>query len=193
MAAMYLFENLYFGIELPDAWISPFPSASGFVWDVGTPDPENGHCIMGVGYGPQGVKVDSWGLFGTLTWKAIAALCTQNGGGELYVMITPDQLAKGQTKAPNGIDWASLCADFNAMGGNVPVPAPAPSPAPAPAPAPTPPAPAPSPAPVPPAPTPPAPTPPAPVPPAPSPNWTIELILQWLAQWLQAHGHITKQ
>src|SRR5579862_9219459 len=31
--ALWLFENLYFGMELPDHWISPMPSASGFTWD----------------------------------------------------------------------------------------------------------------------------------------------------------------
>jgi hypothetical protein len=48
--ALWLFENLYFGMELPDARISPMPSASGFVWDgAGAPDPNNGHCVAGVG------------------------------------------------------------------------------------------------------------------------------------------------
>ena len=32
--AIYLFENIIYGIELPDAWITPFPSANGFIWDV---------------------------------------------------------------------------------------------------------------------------------------------------------------
>ena len=138
MAAMYLFENLYFGIELPDAWVTPFPSSPGFVWDVGTPDPNNGHCIMGVGYNAQGVQIDSWGMIGTVTWAAVAALCAGAGGGELYVMLSPDQLAKGQTKAPNGFNWTQLATDFNAMGGKVPVPAPAPAPVPNPAPVPVP-------------------------------------------------------
>lgn len=119
MLAMYLFENLYFGIELPDAWISPFPSSSGFVWDVGTPDPSNGHCVMGVGFDGAGVTIDTWGLLGKLTWAAIAALCVPSAGGELYVMVTPDQLAKGASKAPNGIAWADLVADFQAMGGSL--------------------------------------------------------------------------
>jgi hypothetical protein len=168
MTAMFLFENLFFGIELPDAWINPMPSASGFVWDVGTPDPDNGHCVMGVGYTPQGVKIDTWGMFGTLTWAAIAALCTQSGGGELYVMLTPDQLAKGQAKAPNGINWTSLLTDFNTMGGNVPVPAPAPAP-----PAP-------------------APTPPHPAPPAPTGAPTLVQAIAWATQGLQKNwpaGH----
>ena len=144
MAAMYLFENLYFGIELPDTWITPFPSGDGFVWDVGTPDPQNGHCVEGDGYNAQGVQIDSWGLEGTLTWAAIAQLCTTNAGGEVYVMLTPDIMAKAQTKAPSGVAWTDIIAAFDQMGGTVPVPvappapvqppAPAPSPTPAPAP-----------------------------------------------------------
>jgi hypothetical protein len=123
MLAMYLFENLYFGIELPDAWISPMPDSSGFIWDVGTPNVNNGHCVMGVGYDSQGVIIDTWGFLGKLTWAAIAALCVPSAGGELYTMVTPDQLAKGQTKAPNGIAWSDLLADFQSLrGGQAPSP-----------------------------------------------------------------------
>jgi hypothetical protein len=138
MAACYLFENLYMGMGLPDAWINPFPSASGFTWDAGTPDPNNGHCIMSYGYNSNGILIDSWGLLGTLTWKAVANQLTSGNGGELYVMLSPDQLAKGQAKAPNGVDWTSLITDWDSIGGTVPVPSPAPTP---PGPAPTPPAP----------------------------------------------------
>jgi hypothetical protein len=139
--ACYLFENLFFGIDLPDAWIAPFPSDNGFVWDIaGGIDPQNGHCIMGMGYDTRGVKIDTWGMLGTLTWAAVAKYATATAGGELHVMLSPDQLAKGQTKAPNGIAWADLISDFDALGGQVPVPAP--------------------PVPVPPAPPPPSPNPP---------------------------------
>ena len=127
--ACYLFENLYFGMALPDHWVNPFPSGNGFTWDVaGAPDPENGHCIMGFGYDAHGVKIDSWGMLGTLTWAAVKKYAAASGGGELYAMLTPDQLAKGQSKAPNGIDWSALISDFDSMGGNVPVPSPAPTP-----------------------------------------------------------------
>lgn len=142
MQALYLFENLYFGIELPDAWVNPFPSGPGYTWDVGTPDPQNGHCVIGYGYGTAGVDIDSWGLIdpatgtgGTLTWAAIAALCVQQAGGAVYVLLSPDQLAKGQAKAPNGVAWVDLISDFDSMGGTVPVP-----PSPQPDPGPTPPA-----------------------------------------------------
>lgn len=137
-SALYLFENHFLGIELPDSWITPFPSGDGFTWDADTPDENNGHCIMSAGYTDKGTKIDSWGMFGTLTWEAIAELCSAADGGEIYVLLSPDMIAKGQTKSPDGFDWATLIADFNALGGKVPVPPPAP----APKPVPTPPAPA---------------------------------------------------
>jgi len=123
--ALYLFENLFFGVELPDAWISPFPSADGFTWDVaGAADPQNGHAFLGYGYDDKGVTIDTWGLRGTVTYAAIAQYATMAGAGELYVLLTPDLVAKGQSRAPNGFDWSSLVADFDALGGKVPAPSP---------------------------------------------------------------------
>lgn len=134
--ALWLFENLDFGIELPDAWVNPFPSGPGFTWGkAGSADPNNGHSICGVGYTSSGVTVCSWGLLGLLTDAAIAAYATSRSGGELYVLLTPDQLLKGQSKAPNGFAWADLIADFDRLGGNVPMP-PLPTPQPTPSPAP---------------------------------------------------------
>ena len=130
--ALYLFENLYFGVELPDAWVSNMPQSSGFTWDVaGAPDPSNGHCIVGVGYAAQGVTIDTWGLLGTLTWAAAAKYMIPAAGGDAYILVSKAQLGKAQAKAPNGFDWATLIADFDAIGGNVPAPVP-PTPTPAP-------------------------------------------------------------
>ena len=120
-AALFLFENLYFGAELPDAWINPIPNASGFQWDAaGPPVPENGHCVIGVGYSSAGVTIDTWGLLGTVTWEALSKYFAPAANGAAYVLLTPDQLAKGQTRAPNGVDWASLISDFDSIGGHVP-------------------------------------------------------------------------
>lgn len=123
MLAMYLFENLYFGVALPDQWISPFPSGPGFKWDVAGPaDPSNGHAFMGVGHDSIGVHIDSWGMLGVVTYAAIAKYCSAISGGELHALLTPDQLAKGVSKAPNGVDWQAIVSDFNALGGHAPVP-----------------------------------------------------------------------
>ncbi len=177
--ALYLFENLFFGMALPDAWISPFPSTNGFIWDVaGNPDPNNGHCVIGCGYTTGGVTIDSWGLLGTLTWKAAAKYAVLANGGELYVLLSPDQIAKGQTLAPNGFNWTQLITDLNAMGANIPVPTPAPTPTP--------------PVPTPPTPTPPTPTPPVPAPPAPPAPTVLTLaeVTNWAISGLKTHGFL---
>jgi hypothetical protein len=119
--ALWLFENLYFGMELPDAWINPQPpSASGFTWDVaGAPDPNNGHCVAGVGYNANGVTIDTWGMTGLLTNAAIAQYTAASANGELYTVVGMDAIDQATQKAPNGFDWSQLVADFDSMGGNV--------------------------------------------------------------------------
>jgi hypothetical protein len=135
--ACYLFESLYFGMELPDAWVNPFPSGDGFTWDAaGDPVPSNGHCVMGYGANSSGVIIDSWAMRGVLTFAAIAKYAVKNTNGEVHVMLTPDLLAKGVSKTPCGLAWADMLNDFNSMGGNVPIPAPVPAPGPVPAPPP---------------------------------------------------------
>ena len=127
--AVWLFENLIFGVDMPDAWINPEPRSSGFVWDVaGNPDNQNGHCFLGLGYDASGVKISTWGMTGTVTYPAIAKYAASNVYGELYVVISQDQLNSASQLAPNGLNWTQLVADFQALGGTVsnttPVPVP---------------------------------------------------------------------
>ena len=121
---LYLFENLYSGLELPDAYTNPFPSGDNFVWDVaGDPDPDQGHCVTHFGYNSKYVVTDTWGMVGYMTWAAMAKYMVPNAGGELYVLVMPDMIKKASQKAPNGLNWAALAAAANALGGNLPVPA----------------------------------------------------------------------
>jgi len=119
--ALYAFGNLYFGGGLADAWVNPMPSEDGFFWDAGEPDAENGHCIMAYGYNDKGLLIDSWGLLGTMSWAAVAAFTAGANNGEIFSILTPDQLQKGKTVAPNGIHWDDLINDWNALGGKAPV------------------------------------------------------------------------
>ena len=122
--AFWLFENLDFGMPLPDAWVNPFPSGDGFKWDVaGAPVPRNGHCVCGIDLAPGGVLIDSWGLEGVLTFEAIAEYANANCGGTVIVHLSQDQLAKGMAKAPNGLDWNKIVSYFQALGGSVALPA----------------------------------------------------------------------
>ncbi|MBV8359373.1 MAG: hypothetical protein JO189_15770 [Deltaproteobacteria bacterium] len=131
-AALWLFENLFFGVELPDAWINPEPQLSGFVWDVaGSADPQNGHAFAGVAYDAQGVKISTWGMEGVITHAAIAEYCANADGGQLFVVISQDSVNRASQKAPSGMNWAQLVADFDAIGGHIappPLPPPIPKP-----------------------------------------------------------------
>lgn len=114
--ALWLGESLYFGVELPDPWVSPMPDRSGFVWDVAGPaDPNNGHCFVGIGYNAAGVQIDTWGLFGTISWAAIRQYATTLSQGELYVMFSEDAISRATQKAPNGFDWKALLADSSEL------------------------------------------------------------------------------
>jgi hypothetical protein len=107
--AMYLFENLVFGAALPDDWINPMPEHRGFVWDTaGDPDPANGHCFIGCDLKEDGVKIDSWGMTGTITFPAIAKYCTQGAGGMLYTLLLPDVVNKLSQKTKAGYDISTL-------------------------------------------------------------------------------------
>lgn len=120
--ALYLFENLFSGVALPDSWITPMPSG-GFVWDVaGPPVPDNGHCITHFGYNDVGLTTSTWGMLGTVTWQAMTKYMVSNAGGELYVLVMPDMINKVSGKAPNGLDWKALSIAANQMGGNLPIP-----------------------------------------------------------------------
>jgi hypothetical protein len=117
---IWLWGGLSLCLELPDAYVNPFPSASGFVWDVaGAPNPNNGHCIASLGYEADGrLIISTWGMTGYLTPAAAAKYCVPAVYGAAYAVLTPDFFLAGATprKAPNGFDWSQLAADRQAIG-----------------------------------------------------------------------------
>jgi hypothetical protein len=114
--AIWLFENLILGMELPDAWVNPFPSASGFVWDVaGAPDPSNGHCVLATNYNSANIYIVSWAMNGVMTNAAFEEYCGASNGGEVYTVLSEDIINRAQAKAPNGFDWSQLLADFKGL------------------------------------------------------------------------------
>lgn len=116
--AVWLFENLMFGVGLPAAWVSPMPSSSGFLWDVaGDPVQDNGHCFGSASWGSDGLGVETWGMQGKISPAAIAKYATADAGGQLFTVITQEILNRATGRAPNGFDFAQLSADFTGMGG----------------------------------------------------------------------------
>lgn len=116
--AIWLFENVYFGIELPDAWVNPVPGGNGFIWKIaGGTNPENGHALPGLGYNSDGVKISTWGMIGTLEWPAVEQYASRADGGELYTVLSADALDRVTAKAPNGLDLSQLTNDIRMLSG----------------------------------------------------------------------------
>ena len=115
--ALWLFEGLMSGVELPDAWINPPPAGDGFTFDVaGDPVPENGHCMTHFSYDADGLGCATWGMYGRLTEAALAKYMTPANGGALYAAISQEALIRASGKAPNGFNAAQLVADAHAFG-----------------------------------------------------------------------------
>lgn len=107
--AAYLFENLYAGCELPDAWINNMPSDSGFVWDTGgAPDPNDGHCFIMHDILEKGMLICTWGMWGTITDTAMADYLTPAANGNLFVLLLPDVVGRLTEKTKAGYGTTDL-------------------------------------------------------------------------------------
>ena len=116
--ALWLFENVYFGVEMPDRWINPIPTYDDWTWDVaGEPDMQNGHAFIGCAYDSAKVRICSWGMTGFITFEAIAKYATTPNSGELFAILSKDAIDKASGKAPSGFDFTQLSADLQALGG----------------------------------------------------------------------------
>jgi hypothetical protein len=110
-AALDVFGSLYTGCQLAPEWVQN--PGEGFVWDV-TPSPggsDLGHCTAWFDYDEVGVIVNSWGLFGRITWAAIEKYWAKSTGGEIYAVFSPDWLNKATQTAPSGLNASQLAAD----------------------------------------------------------------------------------
>lgn len=112
--AIDIFGGVYTGCALPDAWLDN--PHEGMVWDVaGEPNPNNGHCTSWFDYNASGVIVNSWGLFGMITWSAIAKYWSAGAGGEIYAVFGQDWLNETAGTSPSGLNAAQLIADCRAL------------------------------------------------------------------------------
>jgi hypothetical protein len=122
-SSQWLFENLFFGVSMPNKWVNPMPESAGFTWDVaGRPVQGNGHCVVGCGHNATGIDICTWGMVGTMTYKAVATYARQQAGGNLYVVVTEELADSASGKAASGFDMGQLVDDFNSMGGHVDAP-----------------------------------------------------------------------
>ncbi len=135
--AIFLFECLMTGQGLPESWINPAFPSPGTVLDLGTPVASNGHAMAHPGYddtlgaGQGRVDTRTWAIGIWETERALAGVASPAGGGELWAFLSPDILARGAARAPNGLDWGTLQADLASLASSPPPPSAPPSAAPA--------------------------------------------------------------
>lgn len=112
--AIDLFGVAYVGVQLPDAAlpesgkIVPFTTARHWYEPKTWPNPNNGHCIVYVGYDDQGLTSVTWGQTNPVSWDFHRAYCD-----ELYAVISPEAL-KGQL-LPGQFNLAQLQQDLTAI------------------------------------------------------------------------------
>jgi hypothetical protein len=70
--------------------------------------------IKVLGCNALGVVVMTWGLVGTMTWAAVAALCSPSGGGGCAVRVTSDWLGANGT-SPVGQTLSQMMSEFQAL------------------------------------------------------------------------------
>ena len=102
--------TVYAGLNLPHH-IAPSPQAvPPPVWDVEPDDPMlGGHAVVLAGYGPEGLKVISWGGIFTMTWAFFAKYAE-----EVYALADADWVTeKGTT--PAGLSLEALEAQMEGL------------------------------------------------------------------------------
>lgn len=110
-ACMFLFGNLYFGLELPDT----YSEAPNSVWGPGTPDPDKGHCIVGTGATLTGININTWGEPDEFTYPGIADLCSDANGGMVFSVLSKEWISAASQKSPGMFDLATLQSDFASL------------------------------------------------------------------------------
>lgn len=130
--AISLFGGAIIGVVLPDYILS---QPLGQPWDVSgdnaPADPNNGHCVVLLGYDGQYYYCLTWGVVTPVTPAFLAAYMD-----EAYAVLSPDWIGPAG-QAPDGFDMAQLQADL-AQITSPPAPAPPPDPTPPPTPPPDP-------------------------------------------------------
>lgn len=118
--AIYLFGGVSIGLNVSQANEDQFNAGKPWDYVKGSRN-LGGHCVLLGAYGPSTWRVITWGAE-----QAMTPAFWQHQVDEVWVPVTTEWFKDG--KAPNGIDMASLGADYTALTGkpnplpNVPTP-----------------------------------------------------------------------
>ena len=81
-AAIYLFDSVYLGVEMPKNAITQFENHQPWHIDGKPEQPSGGHCVIATGYNRLGMDIITWGSTESMTWE-----WWENYGSEAWVVI----------------------------------------------------------------------------------------------------------
>lgn len=112
-AAIWLFGNLFLGIQLPvtaqsqqDAWTV---ADGGVYTDAGAPGSWGGHCVPVMAASPMSLTCITWGQRMKMSWNFLS-----DYADEAYAILSPDWIGKGNV-SPGNVDLETLQADLAAL------------------------------------------------------------------------------
>lgn len=120
---VHLFGSAYVGLDLPNFAMAGDPSGWPEIpWAIpasvsaedAAPQPANGHCVTGIGYGEEGVYVVTWGTLKTISWEFYSRYSV-----ELFAVLSSDWVSSTEA-SPSGFDLASLRKDLSLVQGTSP-------------------------------------------------------------------------
>jgi hypothetical protein len=105
-AAINTFGCAYAGFTVPQSMVDQLNSGTDPDWSFNSADQptQEGHCVNLVGYGADGVALDSWGKVYRTGWEFVQQWFT-----ELYAIASPDWI-EANKESPTGLDMPGLLA-----------------------------------------------------------------------------------
>jgi hypothetical protein len=116
-ACATMFPGLSICAELCSDWIAN--ATNGSTWDVPQGGyiaiPTDGHCFTLLDQTDRGFPITTWARRIFLTANGLAECASEANGGSLFVIVDDEILNTASNVAPDGLDWATVIADFNAL------------------------------------------------------------------------------
>jgi hypothetical protein len=110
-AALFLFGGLYIGFNVPQSMADQLNSGQDPDWSYSPNDKPSGegHCVVPLGYGRDGLALCSWGKIYRTSWDFWLAWVD-----EAYCIVSQEWIKQSGT-SPSGLDLNGLLADLSSL------------------------------------------------------------------------------
>lgn len=107
-ASIFLFGGVLIGFNVPQSMVDQLNAGQDPDWSYSPTDKASGegHCVMPIGYGRDGLALISWGKIYRTSWEFWLAWVDEG-----YMLASPEWIKQSGT-SPSGVDLAGLLADL---------------------------------------------------------------------------------